>query len=99
MAIKYPLEIKLPKSSDTESGFKVVAAVLFPLQKAKAFVSFDFDIETFACWPMSVRSVRCEVEVAYGAVEYVSVNFQDANDTDETFFVVVMLFTKPSLSD
>jgi kinetochore protein Spc7/SPC105 len=43
--------------------------VIFTEQKAKAVVSFIFDADTFSSWPMSIRSVRCEVEIVYGLIK------------------------------
>jgi hypothetical protein len=68
--IKYPLSIEIVTATeDRPSGFRAKAIVLFPNLKAKALVSFIFDADTFSAWPISINSVRCEVEVAYGPIE------------------------------
>lgn len=66
VAIKYPLNIEiLPETP----GFKATASVVFPSHKAKALISFILDMEIFPSWPMSVASMKCEVEVEYGDIE------------------------------
>jgi kinetochore protein Spc7/SPC105 len=67
-------------------GFKAKAAVLFPDTKGKAVVSFVFDDETYSRWPLTIDSLKCEVEIAYGSIEFVqTVTFvlrhDDANAT------------------
>ncbi len=52
-------------------GFAAKVVVLFSVQRAKALISFIFDNETLSRWPVSIRSMRCNVEVAYGQLEYV----------------------------
>lgn len=70
LTIKYPVEIEIPQPpQDSPTGFKAKATVLFPSVKAKAFISFVFNPETFCSWPMSIASLGCEVKVAYGAIE------------------------------
>lgn len=69
LAIGFPVEI-VPLEGG--AGFAARADVLFPTRVAKAQVSFVFDNETLARWPMSIRGLQYEVNVAYGAVEYVA---------------------------
>jgi len=69
MTVRYPLEIEILHEHNT---FKATVMLLFPKVKAKAFVAFVFDARTFSYWPMSLDSLRCDVQVAYGNVEYVS---------------------------
>jgi len=70
VAIKYPLSVEItPPAQDGTSGFNTIATIIFPNVKAKAFVSFKFDLETFSSWPMSISATKCEVEVAYGPIE------------------------------
>ncbi|KAJ7293774.1 Spc7 kinetochore protein-domain-containing protein [Mycena rebaudengoi] len=66
LTIKYPLEIQI-LSSGQEFRAKVV--VLFPAVKAKAFIYFIFSSATFSGWPISIGSLRHDVEVVYGAVD------------------------------
>jgi len=66
LAVKYPISIGIIEERD---AFKVTTSVLFSKSKAKAFVNFIFDVETFSNWPMSLGSMRCEVEVAYGHLD------------------------------
>jgi kinetochore protein Spc7/SPC105 len=69
LAVKYPLSIEVL----TEPGarFKAKAMLLFRKLRAKAIVSFVFDDVTFARWPMTIGSLKCEVDVAYGPVQCV----------------------------
>ncbi|KAJ7596756.1 Spc7 kinetochore protein-domain-containing protein [Mycena floridula] len=64
LGIRYPVEIEVRAGG----AFAANASVLFPAHKAKALVSFVFDPETFASWPVSIRSLRCEAQVSYGLV-------------------------------
>lgn len=52
-------------------GFQATAKVMFTSRKAKAFVSFIFDEDTFASWPMSIADVQTDVRVAYGSLRWV----------------------------
>jgi len=71
VAVKYPLSVETtPAAQDGTSGFKATATVIFPNIKAKAYISFILDMETFSSWPMSIGSTKCEVKVAYGPVEH-----------------------------
>ncbi|OAX44921.1 hypothetical protein K503DRAFT_788592 [Rhizopogon vinicolor AM-OR11-026] len=67
VAIKYPLAII--QGADDESGFIATATVMFPSKKAKALISFIFDTRTFSSWPISVQSMQCDVQVAYGPIQ------------------------------
>ena len=49
-------------------GFEATFTVMFGTKKAKATISFSFDEETFATWPISIHSVQIDVQVAYGPV-------------------------------
>jgi kinetochore protein Spc7/SPC105 len=53
--------------------FKAKAVMVFPNTKAKAVVSFLFDDETYSLWPMKIQSIKCEVDVTYGPVEFVQI--------------------------
>ena len=44
---------------------------MFPKIKGKALVSFIFNLQAFSGWPLSIDSLDCEVQVAYGPLEYV----------------------------
>lgn len=67
VAIKYPVSIETTR--DTTPAFKATATMVFPNIKAKAYISFILDLETFSSWPMSIASTKCEAKVAYGPVE------------------------------
>lgn len=45
--------------------------LMFPKVKGKALASFIFNMQTFSKWPLSIDSLDCEVQVAYGPLEYV----------------------------
>ncbi|KAF9072774.1 Spc7 kinetochore protein-domain-containing protein [Rhodocollybia butyracea] len=66
LSIKYPVEIE-PRRQFSE--FAARTMVLFPRKKAKVYISFIFNSETFACWPLSIGSLRWEVEVGYGPID------------------------------
>lgn len=66
LGIKYPIEIEVSQPSQV---FKAKTMVMFPSIMGKAFISFIFSLETFSRWPMSIRSLDCEVEVAYGPID------------------------------
>ncbi|KDR84860.1 hypothetical protein GALMADRAFT_233294 [Galerina marginata CBS 339.88] len=69
--IKYPVEISvcLPSRESPLPSFKAKTMVMFPSVKGKAFISFVFGFETLSQWPMSIKSLDCEVEVAYGPMD------------------------------
>jgi len=70
VAIKYPLSVEIPPpAQDGTSGFNAIATIIFPNVKAKAFVSFKLDLDTFSSWPMSISATKCEAEAAYGPIE------------------------------
>jgi len=43
---------------------------MIPSKKAKFSATFNFTPDIFSCWPLSVSSLTCDVEVAYGPVRY-----------------------------
>ena len=45
---------------------------MIPKQQGKAIVSFIFNLQALSEWPLSIDSLICEVDVAYGNLEYVS---------------------------
>jgi len=70
LSIKYPVEIVANESEEARlPGFKAKVMVMFPSVKAKAFISFLFSFGTLSQWPISINTLDCEVDVAYGPVE------------------------------
>ena len=69
LSVKYPLTIQLLPTDNGSSIFKATASVLFPAQKSKAFVSFILDSKAYSQWPMSIKSLQSDVEIAYGGIE------------------------------
>ena len=71
LGIKYPVEVAItPATRETASpSFKAKAMVMFPSVMAKAYITFVFSFDTFSRWPLTIDSLDCEVEVAYGSVE------------------------------
>ncbi|KAJ3825277.1 Spc7 kinetochore protein-domain-containing protein [Lentinula raphanica] len=70
LSMKYPVEIETREIPGRPfSEFSARAMVLFPTKKAKAYVSFVFDTDSFSRWPASIRSLRWEVEVCYGKLD------------------------------
>ncbi|KAJ3923135.1 Spc7 kinetochore protein-domain-containing protein [Lentinula edodes] len=70
LSIKYPVTIE-PRETPKQpfSEFSARAMVLFPAKKAKAYISFVFDLDTFSRWPASVGSLRWEVRKGYGKID------------------------------
>ncbi|KAG7095643.1 hypothetical protein E1B28_006366 [Marasmius oreades] len=66
LSVKYPVEIE---AIQEHLGFKAHAEVLFPAVKGKAILSFVFSSETYAHWPATIRTLECEVKVAYGNLD------------------------------
>jgi kinetochore protein Spc7/SPC105 len=69
LTIKYPVEIEVLPSGQ---GFRAKAIVMFPAVKAKAYIYFTFSPETYSRWPISIGFLRHDIQVIYGAIEYVS---------------------------
>lgn len=69
LSIKYPLSIQLIPVNNSNPSFQITATVLFPAAKSKAYISFIMDSQTYSHWPLSIRSLKPEVEVAYGSVQ------------------------------
>ncbi|KAF9568515.1 hypothetical protein CPC08DRAFT_625217 [Agrocybe pediades] len=70
LAIKYPVEIVIDTPADKRlPGFKAQAMVMFPSKKAKAYISFVFSFDTLSQWPISINSLDCQVDVAYGPID------------------------------
>ena len=70
LTIKYPVDITLPPiPKDSPPIFHARAMVMFPSVMGKAFISFIFPFNAFGQWPLSIDSLDCEVEVAYGPLE------------------------------
>lgn len=70
LKIKYPVDIIVPSMpKDSPPTFHARAMVMFPSVMGKAFISFVFPFDTFGQWPMSIDSLNCDVEVAYGPME------------------------------
>ena len=72
LAIKYPLDVEIVNDEEGQDYLRVTATVIFPRVKGKAYISFQFDRNTYTRWPLSVRGLTSYVEVAYGAIEYVT---------------------------
>jgi kinetochore protein Spc7/SPC105 len=67
LKVKYPVSIEIMPSETL--GFRAKAAVIFAKSKAKVTISFAFEDDTFALWPLKIPSVKCQVEIIYGTVE------------------------------
>ncbi|OCH88589.1 hypothetical protein OBBRIDRAFT_836452 [Obba rivulosa] len=72
LSIKYPLSVETIQRPDTAPDLKATATVMFPAAKGKAFISFILGPETYSMWPISISSVKTEVNVAYGQIQYVA---------------------------
>ncbi|KAJ4485552.1 Spc7 kinetochore protein-domain-containing protein [Lentinula aciculospora] len=70
LSIKYPVEIEPRETPGNPfSKFSAKALVIFPAKKAKAYISFVFDQDTFSRWPASVGSLQWEVRMGYGQID------------------------------
>ncbi|TDL28754.1 hypothetical protein BD410DRAFT_781291, partial [Rickenella mellea] len=71
LGIKYPLSIDTGTLDGAElsGALRATASILFPKPMSKALVSFVFKSEMVETWPMSIRSIGCEVQVVYGTAE------------------------------
>ena len=69
LSVQYPLTAEIVPGNKSTPSFKVTVTVLLPSEKAKAFVTFVLDSKTYMSWPMTIDSLQCEVEIAYGNVE------------------------------
>ena len=72
LAIKYPLDVEIVNDEQGLDYLKATATVIFPRAKGKAYISFLLDQDTYTRWPLSVRGLKSHVEVAYGAIQYVT---------------------------
>jgi len=41
---------------------------MIPFKKAKVLVTFNFTLDVFSRWPLSIGLLTCDVQVAYGPV-------------------------------
>ncbi|KAH9004218.1 Spc7 kinetochore protein-domain-containing protein [Lactarius hatsudake] len=68
LSIKYPVIVEpQPLRNDGQhQGLIATAMVLLPRVRAKLYVSFVLDIDTFWGWPTSIGTVDCRIKKAYG---------------------------------
>ncbi|KAH9178909.1 hypothetical protein EDB89DRAFT_2063822 [Lactarius sanguifluus] len=68
LSIKYPVIVEpQPLRNDGQhQGLTATAMVLLPRVRAKLYVSFVLDIDTFWGWPTSIGTVDCRIKKAYG---------------------------------
>ncbi|KAI6029027.1 Spc7 kinetochore protein-domain-containing protein [Pisolithus marmoratus] len=64
VAIKFPIAFK-----ESSSGFSADVTILYPSVKAKAIVSFIFDVANFSTWPLNIQSTKHDVKVVYGRIQ------------------------------
>ncbi|KIO03259.1 hypothetical protein M404DRAFT_27233 [Pisolithus tinctorius Marx 270] len=64
VAIKFYTTFK-----ENPSGFSVDVSILYPSVKAKAIVSFIFDVATFSTWPCHIQSMKHDVRIVYGQIQ------------------------------
>ncbi|KAA1468477.1 hypothetical protein DENSPDRAFT_814750 [Dentipellis sp. KUC8613] len=70
LAIRYPLALEIITAPDgAVSGLKAVVTAMLHTVKGKIFITFTWDSDTLADWPMSIRSLAFDVRVAYGSVD------------------------------
>ncbi|KAI6095270.1 Spc7 kinetochore protein-domain-containing protein [Pisolithus thermaeus] len=63
VAIKFPITFR-----EIPSGFSADVTILYPSVKAKAIVSFIFDVANFSTWPLNTQSTKHDVRVVYGPI-------------------------------
>ncbi|KAI6138630.1 Spc7 kinetochore protein-domain-containing protein, partial [Pisolithus tinctorius] len=64
VAIKFYTTFK-----ENPSGFSADVSILYPSVKAKAIVSFIFDVATFSTWPCHIQSMKHDVRIVYGQIQ------------------------------
>ncbi|EKM60780.1 uncharacterized protein PHACADRAFT_168096 [Phanerochaete carnosa HHB-10118-sp] len=69
LRIRFPLDVEAVPVEGAPSSLRASAMIMLPSAKSKAFVSFIFDWNTFSRWPLSIRGLKCDVEIAYGSAE------------------------------
>ncbi|KAH6917443.1 Spc7 kinetochore protein-domain-containing protein [Coprinopsis sp. MPI-PUGE-AT-0042] len=71
LSVKYPLEVEItpPSTKNPTPTFRARATLMFPKVKGKALASFIFNLQTFSKWPLSIDSLDCEVQAAYGPLD------------------------------
>ncbi|KAI9444980.1 Spc7 kinetochore protein-domain-containing protein [Lactarius indigo] len=68
LSIKYPVTVEAqPLRNDGQhQGLVATATVLLPSVRAKLYVSFVLNTDTFWGWPSSIGNVDCRIKKAYG---------------------------------
>ncbi|KAI5997489.1 Spc7 kinetochore protein-domain-containing protein [Pisolithus albus] len=64
VAIKFPITFR-----ENPSGFSADVTILYPSVKAKAIISFIFDVATFSTWPLNIQSTKHDARVVYGPIQ------------------------------
>ncbi|KAI5993840.1 hypothetical protein EDC04DRAFT_2872627 [Pisolithus marmoratus] len=64
VAIKLPITFR-----EIPSGFSANIMILYPSVKAKAIVSFIFDIAKFSTWLLNTQSMKHDIRVVYGPIQ------------------------------
>ncbi|KAH8086664.1 Spc7 kinetochore protein-domain-containing protein [Cristinia sonorae] len=67
--IKYPVSTMLKTPGSGSSDLIACATVLFRSVKSKAQILFVLDPDAYSSWPMSIRSLKTEVNVIYGRAD------------------------------
>ncbi|KAF7306544.1 Spc7 domain-containing protein [Mycena indigotica] len=66
LTIKYPVTIELLANG---GGFRAKAAVMFPVVRGKAYISFVFSHDVHGRWPLSIEFLTHEVKTQFGALD------------------------------
>ncbi|KAI6022289.1 Spc7 kinetochore protein-domain-containing protein [Pisolithus microcarpus] len=64
VAIKFPITFR-----ENPSGFSADVTILYPSVKAKAIISFIFDVANFSTWPLNIQSTKHDARVVYGPIQ------------------------------
>ncbi|EIW64941.1 uncharacterized protein TRAVEDRAFT_68623 [Trametes versicolor FP-101664 SS1] len=69
LAIKWPVAVEA-LADDTGALFlRATVTMMLPAAHSKAHVTFLWDRDTYARWPLSVGGLKADVQVAYGAIK------------------------------
>ncbi|KAI6022360.1 hypothetical protein PISMIDRAFT_16255 [Pisolithus microcarpus 441] len=64
VAIKFPITFR-----ENPSDFSADVTILYPSVKAKAIISFIFDVANFSTWPHNIQLTKHDARVVYGPIQ------------------------------
>ncbi|OJT06038.1 Kinetochore protein spc7 [Trametes pubescens] len=69
LAIKWPLAVEALADDSGALFLRATVTMMLPAARSKAHVSFLWDRDAYARWPLSVGALKTDVQVAYGAIK------------------------------